>query len=171
MVAVPTARLGEPESGPYTDRMPSTFRSRIAIVLILGIFLIPALTSSLRGLTHVLTCSESVAAPFSVIVSDDGTAVVTSSATSTTSDNTGLCGGLSVNMRAGRVVDNRFELAIAVTNGSAYPWQGTVDISLNHTQIPVSIGGIEPGATATDTIPIRLDQGLNELDGSLLVGP
>jgi hypothetical protein len=151
--------------------MPSTFRSRVAIVLILGIFLIPALTSSLRGLTHVLTCAESVAAPFTVIVSQDGSAVVTSSATGESGGPTGLCGGLSVNMKAGKVVNRRLELTVSVTNGSSYPWQGTVDLSLNSTQIPISIGSIEPGATDTDTVPIRLDEGVNELGGSLLVGP
>jgi hypothetical protein len=150
--------------------MPSTFKSRVAIVLVLGIFLIPILVSSLRGLTHVLTCSEGVEAPFTVFVAADGGAVVTSSATGQAGD-AGLCGGLSVDMRAGTVVDNRLELTILVANSSSYPWQCTVDVSLNRTKIPVSIGRIGPGETGSDSIPIRLDEGTNELDGALLVGP
>jgi len=74
-------------------------------------------------------------------------------------------------MRAGTVVDRRLALTILVTNGSDYPWQGTVDVTLNNTTIPVSIGRIEPGETGADSIPVRLEEGANELDGSLLVGP
>jgi hypothetical protein len=74
-------------------------------------------------------------------------------------------------MRTGAVVDDRLALTILVTNDSPYPWQGTVDVSLNNSTIPISIGRIDPGETGTDSVPIRLDQGVNELDGSLLVGP
>ncbi|MFZ0492043.1 MAG: hypothetical protein WAM81_02465 [Acidimicrobiia bacterium] len=151
--------------------MPSTFKPRIAIVLIVGIFLIPILVSSLRGLTHVLTCSEGVEAPFTVFIASDGSAVVTSSATGQAGDRQGLCGGLSVAMRVGTVVDERLALTILVTNNSPYPWRGTVDVSLNKSTIPVSIGRIEPGETGTDSVPVRLDEGVNEMDGSLLVGP
>jgi hypothetical protein len=146
-------------------------KSRIAIVLIVGIFLIPILVSSLRGLTHVLTCSEAVAAPFTVFIAPDDSAVVTGSATGQADNRQGLCGGLSVDMRTGAVVDDRLALTILVTNDSPYPWQGTVDVSLNNSTIPISIGRIDPGETGTDSVPIRLDQGVNELDGSLLVGP
>lgn len=140
-------------------------------MLIVGIFLIPILVSSLRGLTHVLTCAEGVEAPFSVFVATDGSAVVTGSATGEAGASSGLCGGLQVDMRAGTVADSRLELTILVTNDSAYPWQGTVDVSLNTTRIPVSIGRIEPGETGSDSIPVRVAEGVNELDGSLLVGP
>jgi hypothetical protein len=171
MVARGRGRLGECKGRSYTALVPSTLKSRIAIVLIVGIFLIPILVSSLRGLTHVLTCSEGVEAPFTVFIASDGSAVVTGSATGEAGDVQGLCGGLSVDMRAGTVVDGRLALTILVTNDSPYPWQGTVDVSLNNSTIPVSIGRIEPGGKAADAIPVRLDEGANELDGSLLVGP
>jgi hypothetical protein len=119
----------------------------------------------------VLTCSESVAAPFTVFIASDGSAVVTSSATGEAGDSQGLCGGLSVDMRAGTVVAGRLALTILVANDSSYPWRGTVDVSLNNSTIPVAIGRIEPGETGADSIPVRLDEGTNELDGSLLVGP
>jgi hypothetical protein len=151
--------------------MPSTFRSRVAIVLILGIFLIPILVSSLRGLTHVLTCEESVSSLFGIVVSEDGSAAVTSSTTGQAGSDTALCGGLSVDIRAGAVTRGRLELTVSVQNGSEYPWQGTVDLSLNRTVIPVAIGRIGPGETATDTIPFNLAAGTHELSGSLLVGP
>ncbi|GBD83960.1 hypothetical protein BMS3Abin02_00344 [bacterium BMS3Abin02] len=155
----------------YTDDMPSILKSRVAIVLILGIFLIPIATSSLRGLTHVLTCEENVAAPFSVVVAEDGSAVVTSSATGQAGGDSGLCGGLAVDLRARAKPDGRLDLTVLVTNNSAYPWQGTVDLSLNRTVIPVAIGRIDPAETGTDTVAFRLDPGTHELTGSLLVGP
>lgn len=52
--------------------MPSILKSRIALVALIGVFLIPIMSSSLRGLTHVLTCEGSVETPFSVVV-EEGT--------------------------------------------------------------------------------------------------
>lgn len=151
--------------------MPSILKSRIAIVLMLGVFLIPIATSSLRGLTHVLTCEENVAAPFSVIVADDGSAVVTSSASGQAGAEAGLCGGLAVDLRARAKPDGRLDLTVLVTNNSTYPWQGTVDLALNRTVIPVSIGRIDPAETGEDTVAFHLDPGAHDLTGSLLVGP
>ncbi len=151
--------------------MPSTFRARIAIVLILGIFLIPILVSSLRGLTHVLACEEAVESPFTVVVSAGGNAVVTSSASGEAGTSSALCGGLSVDMKAGRVANDRMNVTISVTNNSEYPWQGTVDLSLNGSMFPIAIGRIDPGVTESDSVPLRLGEGTTELDGTLLVGP
>ena len=151
--------------------MPSILKSRIAIVLILGVFLIPIAASSLRGLTHVLTCEEKVIEPFSVIVAEDGSAVVTSSASGLAGGDSGLCGGLTVDMRAGAKPGGRLDLTVMVTNNSAYPWQGTVDLSLNRTVIPVAIGRIDPAETDSDTVAFNLDAGAHQLTGSLLVGP
>jgi len=158
-------------SASYTGTMPSILKSRVAIVLILGVFLIPIAASSLRGLTHVLTCEENVAAPFSVIVAEDGSAVVTSSATGQTGEDSGLCGGLAVDLKARAESDGRLNLTVRVTNNSAYPWQGTVDLSLNRMVIPVAIGRIDPAETGTDTVVFHLDPGAHLLTGSLLVGP
>ena len=43
--------------------MPSALRAQVALIALLGVLLIPIGTSSLRGLTHILTCQESAAAP------------------------------------------------------------------------------------------------------------
>lgn len=139
--------------------------------MLLGVFLIPIAMSSLRGLTHVLTCEENVEAPFSVLVAEDGSAVVTSSASGQAGGDTGLCGGLSVDLRARAKPEGRLDLTVLVTNDSSYPWQGTVDLSLNRTVIPVAIGRIDPTETGEDTVAFHLDPGTHELSGSLLVGP
>ncbi len=140
------------------------------MVLILAVFLIPIATSSLRGLSHVLTCEQEVSAPFTVVVSEDGSAIVVSSATGTDTAGT-LCGGLRVDMKAGTVHDGRLDFEVLVGNESDFPWQGTIDLSLDETGIPVSVGRVEPGEVATETVSIRLRPGTYELDGTLLVGP
>ncbi len=76
-------------------------RSLIALVAMLGAFLIPILSSSLRGLTHVLTCEEPTPAPFTMIVPETGPPQVISSQVITRGQEEGLCGGLKVNLRAG----------------------------------------------------------------------
>ena len=59
--------------------MPSALRAQVALIALLGVLLIPIGTSSLRGLTHILTCQESAAAPFSIEVPEDGLPFITSS--------------------------------------------------------------------------------------------
>ena len=48
--------------------LPMALRAKMATVILLGIFFIPFATSDLRGLTHVLTCSDAVSA--SLLVDD-----------------------------------------------------------------------------------------------------
>jgi hypothetical protein len=61
-------RCGCGENG----RVTSSLRFRSAIVLLLGTLLIPVATSSLRGLTHALSCSSPVEAKFDVTVPPQG---------------------------------------------------------------------------------------------------
>lgn len=49
-----------------------SLRIRTAIVAIIGVLLIPVATSSLRGLTHVITCSSPLSAGFDVAVPEAG---------------------------------------------------------------------------------------------------
>ncbi|MGH2809124.1 MAG: hypothetical protein ACRDKT_17810, partial [Actinomycetota bacterium] len=59
--------------------MPPILRSRLALVALMGAFLIPIGMSSLRGLTHVLSCKQEARQPFTVIVSPVGEPEVLSS--------------------------------------------------------------------------------------------
>jgi hypothetical protein len=56
---------------------PNILRSRVALVALLVIFLIPIGLSSLRGLTHILTCSEEVVT-LSTVIFDEGSAMTLS---------------------------------------------------------------------------------------------
>ena len=135
-------------------------------MLLLGVFLIPITVSSLRGLTHVLTCDADVRTPFTV---DTDTA--TSSARFERGDPSGLCGGLQLNMAVGQVRDDRVRLTLPITNTSEYTWKGSVELRIGGYAVPVDIGEIEAGATEVDSIDIKVDKDATEINGSLLIGP
>ena len=164
--------------------MPSALRAQVALVVLLAILLIPIGTSSLRGLTHVLTCNEEAAADFSV--NSGGDAAVTSSVTITRGDaNDGttnaegdvtvneLCGGLTLDLAVGTAPQaDRFPVTLTITNNSAYGWRGSVQMQLDNTDIPITIGRIDAGGVAKNTFELRVDPDRRyDLKGSLLIGP
>lgn len=157
--------------------MPSALRARVALIGLVAVLLIPIGTSSLRGLTHVLTCEERSATPFSVEVAADGPPIISSS-TVIERDDDGtvrtqeLCGGLALDLLMGSREEDRADVTIAVTNNSDFGWRGSVQLRLDDTPIPIDIGHIGAGETATDSFELRLDRtGTYALDGTLLIGP
>ena len=151
--------------------MPITLRSRIALLALMGVFLIPVIASSLRGLTHVLTCREEVDTPFSMVIPEAGDPVLTTSNRIERGQDESVCGGLSLDMAAHIEPDGRVAMTLPITNNSEQPWRGTVSLSVGDTSVPIDIGSIEPGQTEADTVRLRLDEGTHEVNGSLLIGP
>ena len=156
--------------------MPSSLRSRIALILMLGAFLIPIGMSSLRGLTHVLTCNEAAETPFTLITPEGMEPQLLSSTMLEKGDDEFLCasrdgGGLTLNMAARSEGPGKVSMILPITNHSDYEWQGTVTLVVGGTSFPVRIGKIPGGETRTDTIPLELDDGELEVNGSLLIGP
>jgi hypothetical protein len=157
--------------------MPSALRAQVALVGLLAVLLIPIGTSSLRGLTHILTCQESAAAPFSIEVPADGPPVVSSSSVIERGEggevDTGeVCGGLLLDVQIGSRVAERADVTLAITNGTDYGWRGSVQLNLDDTDIPIDIGHIGSGDTGTETFELRLDSGRTyTIEGTLLVGP
>ena len=151
--------------------MPPILRSRLAVAALLGAFLIPIGMSSLRGLTHVLTCTEQVESPFTVVVGESGGPLVVSSTRLAAGEESGLCGGLDVVMSARPTGEERLELTVEVLNRTSHPWQGTIDLALDGNSIPVDIGKVAAGKAEQDTVVFRLDPGTHEVEGSLLIGP
>lgn len=152
--------------------LPTSLRARIAVVTLLGIFLIPVATSSLRGLTHVLTCEASVDATVEI----DGTAgddtVLLSADTITVDEDGGLCGGLDVDLQLASATDDEAVVAIEVTNRTDVDWQGSVELELSGTAVPVAIGAIDAGETAIDRVTLAIEPGRSyEISGTLLIGP
>ena len=150
--------------------MPSILRSRVALLVLLGAFLIPIGMSSLRGLTHVLTCRDRVRTPFTLLIPERGRPeAVTSKRIERTEGE--ICGGLSLELGSRVVSSNRLEMDVPITNSSEHLWRGTVQLALDDVAIPVDIGRIAAGDTETDTVSFRLPPGSHEVTGSLLIGP
>lgn len=152
-------------------RVPSVLRLRVALLVLLGAFLIPIATSSLRGLTHVLTCRERTQIPFTLVRPENGDPVIVSSSTITRGQAKGVCGGLVLDMEAGRIEGDRVAVRLPITNTSTHDWRGSVDLRIGDATVPVSIGRIGAGKTAVDTVHVRVKPGQLELQGSLLIGP
>ena len=151
--------------------MPSSLRSRLALLALIGVFLIPIGMSSLRGLTHVLTCKESAETPFTLITPKGMPPELLSSTRISVEDEEYLCGGLSLNMGARADGPGRVSMVLPITNNSEYVWKGSVTLVVGGTSIPASIGEIPAGETREDVVELELDPGTQEVSGSLLIGP
>lgn len=152
--------------------MSSSLRARIALVSIFGVLLIPLGTSSLRGLTHLLTCDETTDTHFSVLVGPQGDASVLSSVQLDREDSAReVCGGLVVDLGV-RSRDGGSELLVTITNGTDFGWMGSVRVDLDKVSIPIAVGEIDPRTSATEVVPLELEADrVYELSGTLLIGP
>jgi len=158
-------------------RMPSALRAQVALIALFAVLLIPIGTSSLRGLTHILTCQEAAAAPFTIQVPKEGPPLIQSSQVLTRNpdgsvpDNS-VCGGLTLDVFMGSDREDRADVTLSITNGSKYGWRGSVKLKLDAVDIPIDIGEIGAGETASDSFVLRLDEGSSyEIKGDLLIGP
>jgi hypothetical protein len=157
--------------------MPSALRAQVALIGLLAVLLIPISTSSLRGLTHILTCRERSASPFSVDVPDNGPPVISSSTViernpDGTATSAEVCGGLVLDLQMGSRRENRADVTLTILNHSDYGWRGSVQLHLGDTDIPIDIGHIDRNGSASDTFELRLDSGRSyQIEGSLLIGP
>jgi hypothetical protein len=151
--------------------MPSVLRSRLALIALMGAFLIPIGLSSLRGLTHVLTCEQATKVPFTITIPAHGSPTISSSSTITRESAAGLCGGLTLNMRVGGEGPGKVRIVLPIANHTKYRWHGSVKLKLGGTTVPVAIGSVGSGRTATDTVHLHVDPGTHEINGSLLIGP
>lgn len=151
--------------------LPSALRSRLALILLLGVFLIPVGMSSLRGLTHVLTCNEQAELPFTIIRQPGKPALITSSATFTRGQAEGVCGGLVLDLAVGNESEGKVELIVPLRNTSKTDWQGTVALQLGGANIPVPLQSIDAGETARESLTVNIPSGTTELNGSVLIGP
>ena len=151
--------------------MPALLRSRLALVALFVVFLIPVTQSSLRGLTHVLSCTERVDTPFQVILLENEEPIVTGSSVITAGDETTLCGGLAVQISAGPSESADIDVVVSVDNQSENDWFGTVEVDVVGVRVPVDIGRIDAGTTEESRVSLTLPDGVTEFGGSLLVGP
>lgn len=150
--------------------MPVLIRIRLALAVLLGVFLIPVVLSSLRGLTHVVSCEESIAQPFEVNFGSDGTPLLTGSQLLEAGTDP-VCANLSTDLSMREAGPNRLEVTVPVENRGEQPWRGTVTLKVGDVLIPVQIGLVPPGETRSESIVLRLPAGVTGFTGELLIGP
>ncbi len=153
--------------------LPLSLRAKMASVVLLGIFFIPFATSDLRGLSHVLSCTDAVSASLFVDnVQDDETILLSADSITAEEVGLGLCGGLEVDLQLTSAENGRADVLVAITNATEHDWQGTVELRFEDTPVPVAIGAIDAGDTETDVVELRVRSGRDyEITGTLLIGP
>ncbi|HUO47116.1 MAG TPA: hypothetical protein VM470_09845 [Acidimicrobiia bacterium] len=149
--------------------MPALLRSRLAVAVLFGVFLIPVLLSSMRGLTHVVSCTEEVERPFQVEFVG-GEALLTGSAVVVAGEER-LCGQLTASMSVRSDGANRLAVTIPISNSGEGAWRGTVQLEVGSTVVPVSLGLVPAGESRSPTVILRLPEGVSSFRGSLLIGP
>src|SRR5438309_3300826 len=112
----------------------------MALIALLGAFLIPILLSSLSGLTHVLTCQQATNVPFTVELPPHGSPTISSSAVITRSQANGLCGGLRLDMRVGNEGPSKVKIILPIANHTRYTWEGSVKRKPGRVHGPIRIG-------------------------------
>ncbi len=153
--------------------MVPSLHNRLALIVLLGAMLVPALSGNLRGLTHLLVCEEAVERPFLVEILPDGQAVV-GSAQTIEFDDTRVCAGLLVDIRA-QVTGDQLDLDVILSNDTAAAWTGTVGLTVATPNVdvvvPATAGTVQPGEASTVRLTLRLAEGVTDIDGTLLLGP
>ena len=134
-------------------------------------FLIPVLLSSLRGLTHVVSCTREIARPFSVAVGDETSPIITGSAVVEAGAQPACGDEIRVDVSVAERGPNEIAVTIPIANDGASAWRGTVRLQVGTTVIPFDIGLVPPGQTRSETIVLRLPDGTTGFSGSLLIGP
>jgi hypothetical protein len=151
--------------------VPQLLRFRIGLAALLAVFLIPIVQSSLRGIDHVLTCSDLVESPFEVILIE-GAAPVVIGSTALSADETGvLCGGLVVDIVVARSESADVELTVEVENQSRDDWFGTLRLDVAGIALPVDLGKVAAGSASSQQLDLDLPDGTTRFGGSLLIGP
>lgn len=151
--------------------MARGIRAQVALLAFLGVFLIPIVTSSMNGLTHVLTCQQRTRAPFTLDVSSQESPTVSSATSVRRGDKTQLCKGLTLEIGVKALTANSVRVLLPITNHTRYAWRGSVKLVIGRTSVPVSVGEVRPGQTRSAQVDVHIDPGVHEVGGSLLIGP
>lgn len=150
--------------------VPIHIRTRLASIALVGVFLIPLTQSTLRGIDHILTCTEQVETPFQVVLTD-GFPIVTGSTTLEPGDPEVFCGGLAVEIAVGPSVERDVTVFVDLDNTSAVDWYGTVDLQVGAVRVPVDLGRVSAGTAVSESVELSLPPGITAFDGSVLIGP
>jgi hypothetical protein len=151
--------------------LPVNQRGHYALWLLAASLLIPLGTTNLRGLHHLVSCTDEIDQTFSVTAINATQAIVTGSTSIVREPPEGDCAAVEMNM--GVRPDGRGYVLVTmpVVNETDRPWSTSVILQLDGLQTSVPVGRIPAGATKTKVLRLRLTRDLQSITGTLLVGP
>ena len=155
--------------------MPALTRHRLPLVVLAVLFLIPIATSSLRGLTHILSCEDAVGTYLSITppLEPGEPPTLLSSQVIEAGDDPLICEALEVELSIGDFDEDTgaVELVVAIANRSEVDWRGTIQLDVGDTPIPVAVGRIPAGTSVDTSTWVRGRDDQVAIDGELLIGP
>ena len=108
--------------------------------------------------------------PFEVSFGEDGKPLLTGSRLVEAGSDP-VCANLRTDLSMRDAGPNRLEVTVPIENRGSDPWRGTVSLVVGGVFIPVKIGLVPPGETRSETLVLRLPEGVTQFDGELLIGP
>lgn len=155
--------------------MAAITRHRLPLLALALIFLIPVGMSTLRGISHVLTCEDEVGTPISIVPGPDKgqPPIVASSQIFEAGQDSLICESLTVELAVGEFSEARgaVELIVGATNRSDVDWHGTMQLKMGRDSIPLPIGKVQAGQSVQRSAWVRGFDDQLEIDGTLLIGP
>ncbi len=151
--------------------MSALSASRVALAMLVGSFLIPLSTTTLRGMHHLVSCTDAVDQTFAVTAIDSLRAVITGSTSVVREPPTGECSAVDMNMQVRPDGKGFILISMPVVNRTDRPWNTSVILRLDGLQTMVRVGRIHPGDTYTKDLRVRLTTELQSITGTLVVGP
>ncbi len=165
--AVPKAPLGK-----LTYRsVPTSTRARVAVSSLVGSLLIPVSTTTLHGQQHLVSCVDEIDQIFAVAAVDANRATIIGSTEIVRDAPAGDCA--SVEMEMSVKADGRgfVRIEFPVSNPTDRAWSTSVTLVLDGVTASVPIGRVAPGAVVTKEVRVRLTEALENITGTLVVGP
>lgn len=155
--------------------MPTLSHHRAPLVVLALLFLIPIGTSSLRGLTHILTCADEVGTAISITppFAPGEEPTLLSSRLIEEGEDPLICEALDVELAIGSYDEptGEIELLVTVRNVSESDWRGTIQLEVGSTTIPIAVGSIRADDEIVSAPVVRGRDDTLEVQGSLLIGP
>lgn len=159
------------ECSGVRQRLSSSATAKLAVAGLMGSFLIPITTSTLNGLTHLVSCTAAVDQTFAITAVDSKRAVVIGSSEVVRKPPEGDCAAVELNMVVRPDGKGYVRISMPVSNQSSRGFRATVKLRLGDLRIPVPVGLVHPGEVKTKDLRIRLDSDLKVVNSTLLIGP
>jgi hypothetical protein len=150
----------------------AALRRVIAMIALFGVFLIPLASSSLGGLTQLVTCKATESVGFTLIIPAHGRpSIITSETFTRGAPAPANCPGLDMNLQAGFGRPGAVFIELTINNTTRHAWEGTVVVHLGRLSVPVPVGRVPAHTRRTSRVDVKPGVGAHEVAGQLLVGP